>query len=374
MLMVGAMLMIRSFASLQQVRPGFEPEHLLTLQLSLPVSDYEKFEERIAFQQELEERLGGLPGVVSVSATSQLPLTGTGPLQPFAYDEASAQNWESVTADQRWIRPGFFETIGATLLEGRDFDSGAWKTASPQIIIDERLAALAFPGQSAVGQQLQIQPTGSEYPHATVIGVVAHVNLHDVAAPYLHQMYQGFVPQRQFNVVLRTSVDPEGLATAVQREIESMNPGIPVEDVRPMTSLVSEALAQARLSLILMSGFGLLALTLASVGIYGVISFAVSQRTREFGIRMALGEAPDQIRRGVLGEGIRLVAVSIVVGLMGAAALGQFVSSLLYGVDATDPITYAVVAAVLGGVATLASWVPARRATRIDPMGALRIE
>jgi predicted permease len=374
MLLVGTGLMIRSFRALVDVNPGFEPHGVLTLRLSLPASQFEDRDEQRAFAEDLLARLGSLPGAVSIAATSQLPLTGSGPLLPFAYDEETTNNWESITADGRWITPDYLDTLGATLLSGRAFSDADVDSDQMRILIDETLAAIAFPGVDPIGQQLRVRPLGTENPYAVVVGVVGHVRLHDLTRPLLPQIYRPLSAGLNYNVALRTTGDPKSLAPLVRDEIKSMSPGAAIQDMLLMDELVSKARAQARLSLVLMIAFGVFAVVLASVGLFGVISYAVSSRKVELGIRMALGASPAVIRRGVLAEGGRLVFAGIPLGLVGAALLAHLMASLLYGVAPIDPITYAGVALTLTAVALAACWVPARSATQVDPVKVLKAE
>jgi hypothetical protein len=309
-----------------------------------------------------------------VSAVSQLPLTGSGSLQPYAYDEESATNWESVTADGRFATPDFFSTMGARLVAGRAFTEAEVEDGG-SIVIDERVAGIAFPGEDAVGRLLQVNPDDApeEIRYARVVGVTEHMRLHDPARAHLAQIW--FPMQRgtpRFSMVVRTSGDPAALVPAVRAEVARLAPGAPVEDVRTMDEIVSAALAPVRLTVALMSAFGLVALLLASVGIYGVLAYAVGQRSREIGVRMALGQAPAEVRRMILAQGLRLVVPALVLGLAGAAALSGTASGLLYGVRPLDPWTYASTCLVLTVAALAACWIPARRATRVDPATSLR--
>ena len=372
-LRVGAGLLARSFVALQQVRPGFDPTGVLTLQLSLPPKVYGVDARRLAFYDTLRARLLALPGVTELGAIHQLPLSGSGILQPYAYDAETARNWESVTADQRFVTPGWFEAAGARLVAGRGFERADLGQTRRRIVIDETLAARAFPGQDAVGRQLQVEASEEPNRFAEVIGVVAHVHLHDLTRAVLPQIYEpGFWLQTSLTV--RGTGDVAELAPLVRREIRALEPAAAIERVRPMSELVAAATASARLSLVLMGAFGSLALLLASVGLYAVISYSVSGRARELGVRLALGASPAELRRLVLGEGARLVAASLAVGLAGAAALAFLLRTLLVGIAPWDPPTYVAASGVLAVVALLACWAPARRAARTDPLASLRAE
>jgi predicted permease len=329
---------------------------------------------RAEFLRRMEEEILRLPGVTHVGLTSQLPLTGSGSLSPFAYDEATARNWESATADGRGASPDYFRALGTRLLAGRFFeprDRGA-----NVIIIDETLAARAWPGENAVGRRLQTQPTGSPNALSEVVGVIEHVRSQDLARAVRPQIFRplvGFGGTQPF-VVVRATVDPASLTPAIRELVASMDPDVPVDRAQPMSVYVGDALAQSRLTLVLMAGFGIVALIMAAVGIYGVISYSVSQRTKEIGIRMALGQEGWQIRNLVVGQGLRLVGISLVIGLAVAYVLATTVSGLLYGVDPRDPLTFGGMAAFLLVIAVLGCLVPARRATAVSPLSALKAE
>ncbi|CAN5757629.1 ABC transporter permease [soil metagenome] len=373
-LLIGAGLMVRSFAALQQVRPGFDAASVFSFRVSLPVAKYSRFEMRAEFIRRMEDELRRLPGVTHVGVTSQLPLTGSGSLSPFAYDEATARNWESATADGRGASPDYFRALGTRLLAGRFFEER--DRGANVIIVDETLAARAWPGQNAVGKRLQVQPTGSANGFAEVVGVIEHIRSQDLARAVRPQLFRpliGFGGTQPF-VVVRTTVDPASLITPVRHLVASMDPDAPVDRAQPLSAYVGDALAQSKLTLVLMAGFGIVALVMAAVGIYGVISYSVSQRTREIGIRMALGQETWQIRNLVVGQGLRLVGISLVIGLAAAYALTTTVSGLLYGVNPRDPLTFGGMAAFLLVVALIGCLVPAHRATAVTPLSALKAE
>jgi putative ABC transport system permease protein len=375
-LLVGAGLLIRSFLALQRVNPGFDAGDVLTFELSMPFGKYPGGPARRAFFRELTGRLEAVPGVETVALVSQLPLTGSGPLFPFAYNEETARNFESVTADGRVISPAYFQAMDARLLGGRLF-SDLDSAGTPQVIIvDETLAKLAWPGENAVGKQLQIGPTGQENNMAEVVGVVEHMRQHDLTRDILHQMYFpiGQGTPTVMTVTVETSIDPVSLAEPVRQTVASMDPDLPVSKMVPMSVYLSEGRAQARFSLALMSVLGGVALLLTAVGVFGVISYSVSQRTREFGIRLALGEHPRQTRLSVIRSGMGLVLASIAIGLVGSLVLTRLIAGLLYQVRPADPVTFAGIGLLLGLVALVACYLPARRATRVDPAIALRSE
>jgi putative ABC transport system permease protein len=373
-LLIGAGLMIRSFFALQQVRPGFDPASVLSFRVSLPLAKYARPDLRAEFIRRMEQEILRLPGVTHVGLTSQLPLTGSGALAPFAYNEETARNWESATADGRGASPDYFRALGTRLLAGRFFEER--DRGASVIIIDETLAARAWPGEPAVGKRLQVNPTGSPNPFAEVVGVIEHVRSQDIARAVRPQIFRpliGFGGTQPF-VVVRTSVDPASVSGSVRQVVAAMDPDVPVDRLQPMTAYVGDAMAQVRLTLVLMAGFGIVALIMAGVGIYGVIAYTVSQRTKEIGIRMALGQEAWQIRNLVVGQGLRLVAISLGIGLAVAYVLSVAVSGLLYGINPRDPLTFAGMSIFLLLIALLGCIVPARRATAVNPLAALKAE
>jgi putative ABC transport system permease protein len=375
-LLVGAGLLVRSFVALQQVQPGFDAADVLTFQLALPAGRYPKPDDRRTFVRELERRLGELPGARRVGIISKLPLTGSGPLSPYAFDEATARNWESVTADGRQVSPEYFATMNTRLLAGRPF---TWDDATgkpPVIIIDETLARQAWPGQSAVGKRLQLGPTGEADNMAEVVGVVEHERSHDLTRAVRPLIFYSMGQQIPIvlDVAIETTTTPGGLSGEATALVHEMDKDLAVTRMAPMTVYLSEGMAQARFSFLLMAALGGIALLLAAVGIFGVIAYTVTQRTREFGIRLALGEDPAQTRRGVIVRGMGLVGPSILVGLACSLLLTRFLGSLLYQVSPYDPLTLGGIALVLTLVALAACYLPARRATAVDPAITLRSE
>ncbi len=374
-LLIGVGLMVKSFAALQQVDPGFEPSGVLTFRIELPRAQYAGAESRDAFFDALEERALALPGVTDFGATSQLPLAGSGPLQPYAYDEETARNWESVTADGRWITPGYFQSMGIGLIAGRAFEAqDRGQERSAIIVIDEVVARRAWPDQQAVGQLLQINPSASENRYAEVIGVVEHVRAHDLSRELWGQIYRSGWGGSSRTLTVKTAGDPWRLIKPIEDLVASMDPQLPVIDPRPMATYFEQANAQARFSLLLMSLFGLLALILVAIGIYGVVSYAVGLRRREFAVRLALGELPVGLARRVVGQGLALVLLAAALGVSASLLLTRYLADLLFGVAPNDPATIAGAALVLGAVALAACYLPARRAARLQPASVLREE
>lgn len=374
-LLVGAGLLLRSMVLLQQVRPGFDVERVTTFAVSLPRATYADGHARAEFVRRVEAGIAAIPGVEAVGGISQLPLTGSGPLSPYAYDERTAALWESATADGRAVTPGYFHALGTRLLAGRFFDEHDTPDRPRVVIIDELLAARAWPGQSAIGQRLQTRPTGEPDRFAEVVGVVEHMRLLDLRRPVRGQIYTPYArpAPTQLSIVVRASGDGDvaSLTAALRQTMRSLDPTLPIT-VRPMRDYLTNNLAQTRFSFLLMSVFAVLAVLLAGIGIYGVMAYAVGQRTKEIGIRMALGEAPGRIRNRVVREGMRLVAISLVLGLAGAFLLARAQSALLFGVRPSDPFTFLVAPMILVAVAFLGCYLPARRATRVDPLLALQ--
>ena len=371
---VGTGLMVQSFRALADVRPGFEPGGLLTLRLALSRGPFPDSAAVREFYRQLEERVTGLPGVTSMGAMSLLPLAGAGPLQTYAYDEETARNWESATADYRRVSPGFFRTMGAALVAGREFD--AFDIDSPKaprrVIIDTALARRAFPGRSALGQRLQLEPEGPS-AFAEVVGVVEPLGLQGIKGSPMPQIYEPDIYSRlRVSLLVRATTPPEDLASALRLELHALSPDIAIQDVRSMDDLMAEAQAPTRLAATLMSVFGMVSVALAALGLHAALAYSVSQRTRELGIRIALGETPWSLKASVLSQGLRLVAISLVLGAMSSVVLTASARATFYGVHFADPAAYLATALLLFMVAVVACWIPASRAARIDPHRALR--
>jgi predicted permease len=368
-LVVGAGLVVQSFRALAEAHPGFDPAQTVTMRVATPRTDLKVL---TAFHDELLDRLRSLPGVVAAGAISQLPLTGQGPLQPYAFDAETARNWEQLSADNFGVTPGYFAAIRATMVAGRDFTPDDVHNRRRVIVIDDSLARRAFGGSApAVGRRLQLEPEGTEESFFEVVGVVGHMRYHDLRRAMLPQIYQPGV-YANFSVAVRTGGDPAQAGEAARRAIEALRTGTAVQNVRLLSDIVDEALGPMRLAVWLMTGFGVIALTLAAVGIYGVFSYFVGERTREIAVRLALGATPSDIRGLVVHRGMRLLALGLGIGLAGAIAVSSAATSLLYEVGAFDVPTYLLAIVCLAGVAIAACWLPARRASRLDPQLGLR--
>jgi putative ABC transport system permease protein len=378
-LLIGAGLLIRSFIALQRVQPGYNPQNILSFSVTIPGNRYPKNEDISRFVHELELKMGALPGVQSVGSIFQLPFTGSGAQMPYAYNAETSQQWESLSADWRPITPGFFPTVGARFLEGRNFNDADDANHPLVVIVDEMLARRAWPGESAIGKKLEIESLSrKDTPRmfAIVVGVVAHLRIHDLTRNVREQIYipHAQEPFGRVGVVLKTPGDPSGVAKQVEQQVRTLDPGIAIWRLEPLESYIDDAQAPMRFNLILIAIFGAIALTLASVGLYSVMAYSVTQRAHELGIRIAVGASPRDILRLILGHGVRLTLIGAAVGLLVSLLVTRALASLLFGVSATDPLTFIAVPIVLAFVAMLACYLPARRAMRVDPIIALRYE
>jgi len=378
-LLAGSGLLIRSFLRLQDVDAGFRPDGVLTMRISLPEQKYSKPEQTRAFYRELLDRVRQLPGVDAAGAATGLPLSGTGWSGTTTVDtQAVPQQDTTPEADQRPVTPGYFEAMGIPLVRGRYFDQRDNETAAPVAIVDETLARTYWPHQDAVGQRIKQGGRKSDAPWRVVVGVVRHVRYRTLESPSRVEFYWPY-PQTSFaldsmSLAIHTAADPRLLANAVQKQVSALDPDQPVYRIRTMHELMAESVARRRLSMFLLAIFAGVALLLAAVGIYGVMSYSVAQRAHEMGIRMALGARGANILSLVLGQSLRLTGAGLLIGLAGSLLLTRLLSTLLFNVKATDPLTYLFVAPFLAAVAQLASFLPAWRATTIDPSTALRQE
>jgi putative ABC transport system permease protein len=379
MLLVGAGLLMRSFLQLQQVDPGFRPEQALATQLSLPARSYPDDDRRAAFYGALIERLEALPGVTSVGAVNVLPMSDDRMVINFAVrGREPLPPGEQPTLDVRLATPDYLRAMGIPLLRGRAF-SDRDRADAPQVaLINEAAAQRHFPGEDPIGQFIRLGwgRAEGEFAGGEVVGIVGDVRQLGLADDFLPEIYlpHAQAPEAQMSVVVRTAGDPLTLAGAIRAEVRSLDPNLPVGTMTTLDHVVSRSVAQPRFYLLLLGIFAAVSLTLTAVGIFGVMSYAVVQRTREIGIRMALGAAPGAVLRMVIGGALALAVGGMALGLGGALVLTRVLESLVFGVSTTDPLTYAGVAGALTAVVLLASYIPARRATRVDPAVALRGE
>jgi putative ABC transport system permease protein len=367
-LLVGAGLLGRSLLALLSVDPGFRTENLMTMELSLPQYKYRQEQQQTEFFQQLLERAESLPGVRAVALTTILPLSGNESKNSFTIEgrDSDGKNW----ARLQTISPDYFRTMSIPLLNGRPFSTHDAKAGAPDVvIINEIMAQRFWPDQDPVGKRILFGDSGS-----TIVGVVGNIRHTGLGAEHEPEMYLPVESSRTMVLVARADSEAIALAAPLRALVHSIDKDQPVENVRTMEEVVSRSVAQPRFLAILLSVFATLALALAAVGVYGVMAFSVAQRTREMGIRMALGAQPRDILRLVLGQGMVLAIIGVAAGLLGSFAITRLMSSLLYRVSATDPITFIVISLLLTGVALGASFMPARRALKVDPMVALRHE
>jgi len=378
-LLVGAGLLIRSFLRLQEVDTGFRPAGVLTMRISLPEEKYAKIEQTRTFYRELLDRIRRLPGVDAVGGATGLPLGGTGWSGTATVDSQAVQPRDSTPeVDQRPVFPGYFEAMGIPLVRGRYFEQRDNEKGAPVAIIDETMANTYWPKEDALGKRIKPGGRQSTQPWRTIIGVVRHVRYRTLESPSRVEFYWPY-DQTSFalgsmSLAIHTSSDPRSLAGVVQRQVQALDPDQPVYRIRTMSELMSESMARRRLSMFLLAIFAAVALALAAIGIYGIMSYSVAQRAHEVGIRMALGARTSDVVRMVLGQSLGLTLAGIFAGLLGSLALTNFLSSLLFDVKATDATTFLLVAVILAAVALVASLVPAYRATTVDPVNALRQE
>jgi predicted permease len=370
----GSVLLLRSFVSVTNVNPGFESEHLLTWQMNLP-PQLTNNNDRLAFYRTFFERMEALPGVVSAGGTTRLPLGSTSVSTSVQIEGRPVPVAEQPEVQFRRAMHNYFETMRIPLVKGRAFNAEDTATAAPVAVINEAAARRLFPNQEPVGQHVRMgpNPTG---PWTTIVGVIGdirHGGLEEVPQPELYITYLQGAPVGPF-IVLRTTGDPAAMTETVRAEARRIDKNLPLYDMRTMSTLRSEAVSTRRFVLLIVGAFGLLALGLAAIGVYGVMSLIVSERTREVGVRLALGAQPSELLRMIIGQAAKLAGIGIGIGMVAAALLSPFLDSLLYGVKAADPITFVMVPAALLATAALAALVPARKAMRIDPIAALRIE
>jgi len=381
LLLVGAGLLLRSFSRLQDIPPGFQADHLLVADLPLSLTAYAKPEQRFQFFDRIVERVKSLPGVRSAGAASFLPVSGGGGLLHFnIYGRPPKSPHDYIATGYRTTTPNYFETLGMPLAEGRFFTAADTEKAPAVVVINATMAKTYFPGETPLGKRLQVGATPeSDVPWMEVVGVVGDVrqglDLDPKAEMYLpYRQADQVLPVFQLSIVLRTATDPLLQASALRSALAEIDPNQPLVRVRTMEENMAATVAQPRFRTWLIGIFAGLALILAGVGVYGVMSYTVTQRTSEIGIRVTLGAQPEDVFRIVVGEGLRLALTGVGAGLLGALALTRLLRSFLYGVSAYDPLTFVGVALILTLVAVAASFFPARRATLVDPMVALRYE
>ncbi len=379
-LLVGAGLLMRSFHRLNQIDPGFQTKDLLTMRMVLPGAKYPGPEQRRAFYDEVLRRIEELPGVESAGMISFIPLSFSGINFSFTVEgRTGISDMNLPLAVYRVVSPDYFRTMQIPTLRGRAFDRQDTAAKPAVVVINRSLAEQFWPGEDAVGKRLKVGPADSPNPWATVIGVVGDVRQVGLQGEQSLEMYatykqdpRGFVAPR--DLVVRSKSSPSSVIAAVRQQVWAVDKDQPVSNVRTMDQVYGAAISRERFQTLLLGLFATLALVLAIVGLYGVMSYAVSQRTHEIGIRMALGAQRTSVLRLIIGHGMMLTLAGVALGLGVALVLTRLMAGMLYGVTATDPLTFIAVAGLLAAVSFIASYIPARRATRIDPLVALRYE
>jgi len=384
-LLVGAGLMVKSFWRLRNVSPGFDPKNVLTVRLNLPESEYATPQAPARFVVQLLEKVQALPGVESVAVNTVLPLSDGGDINGHVIEgRPIPQGGLPEILATRRVSPSYFETMRIPLLQGQLFDRIDPDKVTTQAIVSQSLAAKYWPGQNPLGKRLAqgIGDTHAEW--STIVGVVGSIRENGLGEAPVETVYYPYQPQedfkgtvsisRNFTLVVRSTKEPQMLTRPVRDAVWSLDPNLPLSQVRTMDEVAERSMVQTTFTMFLLVVAALIALVLGSVGIYAVISYVVSQRTREIGVRMALGAGRRDISRMVLKEGLGLVLLGILLGLTGAFALTRLMLALLFGVSPTDPATFAAVPALLAVIALFASWLPARRAASVQPLEAIRGE
>ncbi|HEV2388307.1 MAG TPA: ABC transporter permease [Candidatus Acidoferrales bacterium] len=377
MLLVGAGLMLKSLYRLLQVAPGFQPERVLAMEMDLRSSRYAMPAAKLRFWRQIVERVRALPGVENAAAGTVVPFTGNHDRGDITIDRLPLPApGEFPHPDIHVVSPGFVSTMGIRLLRGRTFNEGDDEQSLPVALVNSTLVRRFWPGGDAVGKRFLYGHPRPGNRWITIVGVVEATKLYGLANPARFEVYLPMAqrPSGDMNLVVRSAADPASLTSAIRGAIAGVDRNLPIFDVETMNQFMQDSFSTRRFTLILLGLFSALALALAAVGIYGVVSYAAALRTHEIGIRMALGAAPAGVLRLVVGQGARLAAVGVAAGLAGALGLTRLLKSLLFGISASDPATFAAAAALLALVVLAASYVPARRAAKVDPLVALRHE
>ena len=377
LLLVGAGLMIQSFRHLQAIDPGFRPDHLLTLRVALPAGRYPG-EKAWTLGERMLARVRSLPGVTAAALASDMPLEDSSSASRVALEGHLAGGEDPrLRTYLHEVSPGFFPALGVHLLRGRDLNSADVSGALPVVVVNEKFARRAWPGEDPLGKRLRVG--GRSRPWTTVVGVAADFRYRRLVSdpqrfPEDPDVYLPLAqrPAADLGLLVRTAITPEAFVATLRRELAALDPDTPLYAVTPMEELAASQTARSRFGAFLMGSFGILALLLAGLGVYGVISYSVAQRGHEIGVRMALGARRDEVFRLVLGQALGLTGAGMALGLAGALALTRLLAGQLYGLSPSDPATYAAVALLLAAAALVAGWLPARRATRVDPVVVLR--
>ena len=374
-LLVGAGLLVRSFVRVMGTSPGFDAGHALTAQLTLPATRYGSMEVRAAFFRGLLDRVGALPGVTHAGAVSFLPITGLAAATRFEVTgQPKPQAGQEPVSEVRIVAGDYFGAMQIPLVSGRTFSAREEHEPSPYILINDTLARRYFPNQNPIGQHLTVSWNGTGPDE--IIGVVGDIKmttLEEETRPAVYYPYAR-TPYPTLTIVVRTPGDPLGAAPALLQQLREMDADIPAARLLSMTQVVGRSVAQRRIVMLLIGVFAAIAVALAGVGIYGVMAYMVSRRTREIGIRMALGATRAEMLRMVLGQAMTLTAAGVVCGALGALVLTRLMATLLFGIEPSDPATFIVVSLLLTAIAAAAALAPGMRATRVDPGMALRAD
>jgi len=376
-LLVSAGLLIRSLIRLQDLSPGFDPRNVMTASVDLPDARFPDVK-KVEFFRELATELKALPGVQSAGAIYPLPMSGDEMRTFFEIEGRPVTKSDQAHTSIRVASPNYFSTMRIPLLQGRDFSERDDKAATPVIVVNETLARRYFPNESPIGKRIKpgFSTGPGEAPMREIVGVVGNVKFSDLTAEWTPESYVPYAqsPFGTMTIVVRSARNPEELTKPIASVVQSLDKNLPAYAPKTVEQYLDGTIAVPRFNTFLLAIFAALAMVLTAVGLYGVISYTVAQRTHEIGIRMALGAQPGDMLRLVVGQGMRLALFGVGLGLVGAFGLTRFLSSLLFGVSSTDPLSFAVVVTMLLGVVLLACYIPARRAMRVDPMVALRYE
>jgi putative ABC transport system permease protein len=374
-LLIGASLLVRSYRQIGNSYPGFDPHNVLSFRIALPATKYPTPDSIVSFFRRASERLNGLPNIESAAMTFSLPMSRAAlawePIVVEGYVPGDSQ--ASIISNVRIVTPDYFRTMRVRLMRGRLFDEHDTKGGLETVIVDEAVAERFWPGEDPIGKRLQRANSDS---WRTVVGVVSDAKQYSAEKEppiTVYFPFEQYIARNMF-LVIRTTSAPAAMVTAITREIQALDPDMPMFDVNTMDQRLYDSLASRRFAMLLLGGFALIALALGGIGIYGVMAYSVNQRTHEMGVRLALGAQPGSILRLVVHQALALTAVGIAIGLGAAFALTRVMSSLLFGVNATDSFTFVTTPLLLGIIALLASYIPARRAAKVDPMIALRYE